>query len=318
MARKLAPVKADRVPAPASGRYPDARSFLHALQDRICSELEFLDGSGSFRQDLWSYSSGAGGGRTRILEDGAVLEKGGVNVSAIEGQFSEEFMREQRFGSRPFRATGISLVLHPVNPHVPTLHANFRFITCGERDAWFAGGVDMTPYYPYDEDISAFHAHLKALCDRHGQDFYARFKSACDTYFYLPHRGETRGVGGLFFDELREPFELHEALWRDLAEGCLKAWTQIARRRRDTPYGERERQWQEVRRGRYVEFNLMYDRGTAFGLKTGGRVESILMSLPPRVRWHYQFTPEPGSPEARLADYLRPRDWLGEPGGPGK
>jgi coproporphyrinogen III oxidase len=286
--------------------------FLRDLQDRICTSLEELDGPGRFREDAWD-RPGGGGGRSRVLAEGAVFEKAGVNFSDVFGEMSEEFARQIPGGGRAFTACGISLVLHPRSPMIPTVHANFRFLTKGERQ-WFGGGADLTPYYPFREDVIHFHRVWRDVCTRHRPPVdYARFKKECDDYFYLPHRGEPRGVGGIFFDYLEGEGERLLAFVRDCGTAFLDAYLPIARRRRDEPYGERERAFQEYRRGRYVEFNLLYDRGTLFGLKTHGRTESILMSLPPRVRWEYDYRPAPGSREAELYEvYLRPRDWAFE------
>jgi coproporphyrinogen III oxidase len=286
--------------------------YFRDLQDRICQALTALDGAGTFREDLWQ-REGGGGGRTRVLVEGAVFEKAGVNFSEVFGEMSEEFAKQIPGAGSEFTAAGISLVLHPRSPMVPTVHANFRFLTKGEKQ-WFGGGADLTPYYPFREDVIGFHRVWKQVCERHPAPVdYARFKAWCDEYFFLAHRGEPRGVGGIFFDYLEGGFEPLFAFVQDAGNAFLDAYLPIARRRKDTPYTERERAFQEFRRGRYVEFNLIYDRGTLFGLRTGGRVESILMSLPPVVRWHYDYRPEPGSREAELYDvYLTPRDWASE------
>lgn len=283
-------------------------AWFSGLQDRICAALAELDGQGQFREDLWQ-REGGGGGRTRILTDGAVFEKAGVNFSDVHGQFSEEFARQVKGEGRDFTATGISLVLHPRNPFVPTVHANFRFLTKGSRQ-WFGGGADLTPYYPFRDDVVHFHRVWKAVCTKHAPLIdYQRFKQWCDDYFFLPHRGEARGVGGIFFDDLEGDMEALFAFVRDCGNAFLDAYLPIARQRKDLPYTEDQRRFQEFRRGRYVEFNLLYDRGTLFGLKTGGRVESILMSLPPMTRWLYDYHPEPGTREAELYEFLKPRDW---------
>ena len=285
-----------------------AGAFFRDLQDRICSALEEIDGSGRFREDLWQ-RAGGGGGRTRVLADGGVFEKAGVNFSEVAGQFAEEFGRQIPGEGHDFTATGVSLVLHPRNPFVPTVHANFRFLTKGDKQ-WFGGGSDLTPYYPFREDVVHFNKVWKGVCERHAPVAdYRRFKEWCDEYFFLTHRDEPRGVGGIFFDYLEGDPEQTFAFVRDCGAGFLEAYLPIARRRKDTPYTDRERDFQEFRRGRYVEFNLIYDRGTLFGLKTGGRVESIFMSLPPVARWTYDYHPEPGSREAELYEFLRPRDW---------
>jgi coproporphyrinogen III oxidase len=288
------------------------------LQDRITTALEGLDG-GRFREDLWQ-REGGGGGRTRVMAGGAVFEKAGVNFSDVHGEFPEEFARNLdrhleehgvggASGRRDFTACGVSLVLHPQNPMVPTVHANFRFLTKGEQK-WFGGGADLTPYYPFREDVVHFHRAWKDVCTRHAPRIdYARYKKWCDEYFFLAHRNEPRGVGGIFFDYLAAD-EATFAFVRDAGDAFLESYLPIARSRKDEPYTERERAFQEFRRGRYVEFNLIYDRGTVFGLKTGGRTESILMSLPPVVRWLYDYHPEPGTREAELYEvYLKPRDW---------
>jgi coproporphyrinogen III oxidase len=287
-----------------------AADFFRGLQDCICTALSEMDGQ-PFREDAWQ-RAGGGGGRTRILAGGGVFEKAGVNFSDVFGQLSEEFARQIPGEGRDFTATGISLVLHPRNPYVPTVHANFRFLTKGDR-VWFGGGADLTPYYPFREDVIHFHRVWKAVCERHPAPVdYPRFKRWCDEYFFLTHRGEARGVGGIFFDYLEGDFDALFAFVCDCGEHFLEAYLPIARRRQGVAFGERERGFQEFRRGRYVEFNLIYDRGTTFGLKTGGRVESILMSLPPVVRWLYDYRPEPGRPEAALYDFLKPRDWASE------
>lgn len=296
--------------APAS-QHEHCAAYFAGLQERICTALEELDGDGRFREDLWE-RPGGGGGRTRVLTEGRLWEKAGVNFSAVFGQLPAAFAEQLPGQGRDFTATGISLVLHPRNPFVPTVHANFRFLTKGDR-AWFGGGADLTPYYPYREDVIHFHRVWKTVCQRHPPPVdYDRFKRWCDEYFYLPHRGEARGVGGIFFDYLEGDWEKLFAFVRDAGNAFLEAYLPIARRRQHEPYGERERAFQLFRRGRYVEFNLLYDRGTLFGLKTSGRTESILMSLPPLVRWPYDYHPEPGSREAALYDYLQPRDWAAE------
>ncbi len=285
-----------------------AAAAFRTLQDQICAALEALDGRARFREDLWE-RPGGGGGRTRVLEGGAVLEKAGVNFSDVEGELPADLAGSMPGEGRTFRATGISLVLHPVSPMVPAVHANFRNIVKGEV-GWFGGGADLTPTYPYREDVVHFHRAWKDACDRHDPTYYPRFKKHCDEYFYLPHRGETRGVGGIFFDHLRGDLQALLAFVLDAGAAFLPAYLPIAERRRDEPWGEREKDFQLVRRGRYVEFNLLFDRGTIFGLKTGGRTESILMSLPPRVHWAYAQVPEPGTREAQLLDFLRPQEWL--------
>src|ERR1700722_3129287 len=284
-------------------------TYLRGLQDRICDALASLDGKQAFREDHWQRADG-GGGRTRVLAEGNVFEKAGVSFSEVHGQMSEEFAKQLPGEGLDFTATGISLVLHPRNPRVPTVHANFRYLTKGNR-RWFGGGADLTPYYPVREDVIHFHKVWKAVCTRHPAPVdYRRFKTWCDEYFFLPHRQEPRGVGGIFYDYLEGDDAALFAFMRDCGDHLLEAYLPIARRRKDDAYTEHERAFQEYRRGRYAEFNLVYDRGTTFGLKTGGRTESILMSLPPVARWVYDYRPEPGSPEAELTEYyLKPRDW---------
>jgi coproporphyrinogen III oxidase len=282
--------------------------FLQGLQERLCTALERLDGVARFGRDAWQ-RAGGGGGITRVLQEGAVLEKAGVSFSNVHGELPEAFARRLGGEGRAFAATGLSLVLHPLSPMVPVTHANFRFIVQGEK-AWFGGGSDLTPYYLFDEDAHHFHRTWREVCDRHDLALYPRLKERCDRYFFLPHRGEARGVGGIFFDDVSGDLPRALALVVDCAEAFLPGWLPLAERRRGAPYGEAERTWQEIRRGRYVEFNLLHDRGTVFGLETGGRTESILMSLPPRVRWVYDHQPAPGSAEARLVEVLRrPRAW---------
>lgn len=289
----------------------DCAAYFRDLQDRICAALEEVDGKGRFHEDLWQ-REGGGGGRTRVLANGAVFEKAGVNFSDVFGQMAEEFARQIPGTGREFTAAGISLVLHPHNPFVPTVHANFRFLTKGDKQ-WFGGGADLTPYYPFREDVIHFHRIWKRVCDSHAPLIeYQRLKKWCDEYFFLAHRNEPRGVGGIFFDYLEGDMDRLFAFVREAGDAFTEAYLPIVRRRMNEPYTERQRSFQEFRRGRYVEFNLIYDRGTLFGLKTGGRVESILMSLPPVVRWHYDHRPQPGSPEAELYEYLKPRDWAAE------
>lgn len=285
------------------------QTFFAALQDEICQAIEAVDGVARFREDLWE-REGGGGGRSRVIEEGAVFEKGGVNFSAVDGLLPEELARRLGGkGEREFFATGISLVLHPRSPHVPTVHANFRYFE-QPSVSWFGGGADLTPYYPVREDVKHFHRTFKATCDRHDVASYPKFKEWCDRYFFLKHRGETRGVGGIFFDHLQGDLEAAFAFVRDAGASFLPAYLPIVERRRGQGFTERERAFQLIRRGRYVEFNLVYDRGTAFGLETGGRTESILMSLPPLARWQYDYQPEPGTPEAEAWAYFKPQRWI--------
>ena len=293
------------------------KSYLLNLQDNICDGLTGIDGKGTFQEDNWQRDAG-GGGRTRVLADGAVFEQGGVNFSHVCGDSLPPSATAHRpeLAGRSWQATGVSLVIHPQNPYVPTSHANVRFFIA-EQDGvepvwWFGGGFDLTPYYPFKEDVIEWHRTAKAACDPFGNDYYARFKRWADDYFYLKHRDETRGIGGLFFDDLSENgFDASFAFMKSVGDHYLEAYRPIVERRKDTAFGERERDFQLYRRGRYVEFNLVYDRGTLFGLQSGGRTESILMSLPPLVKWRYNWQPEPGSKEAELYEhYLKPQDWL--------
>jgi coproporphyrinogen III oxidase len=285
-----------------------AADYFRQLQARICAGLEAADG-GRFREDAWD-REGGGGGRSGVLVDGNVFEKAGVNFSEVFGEMSPELAKQVPGEGTAFTATGISLVLHPRNPFVPTVHANFRYLTKGDR-SWFGGGADLTPYYPFLQDVVHFHRTWKGVCEEYAPPVdYRAMKKDCDDYFFLPHRQEPRGVGGIFFDYKSGDTDGWFAFVRDAGETFLPSYLPIVARRKDTPYGDRERQFQEYRRGRYVEFNLLYDRGTVFGLKTGGRVESILMSLPPVVRYWYDYQPQPGSKEAELTEYwLKPRDW---------
>jgi len=285
-----------------------AVAYLRDLQDRICAGLEEADGRARFREDSWD-RPGGGGGRSRVLVEGGVFEKAGVNFSEVFGQMSPEFAAQLPGEGLDFTAAGVSLVLHPRNPFVPTVHANFRFLTKGSKQ-WFGGGADLTPYYPYREDAIHFHRTWKTVCTRHGPPVdYPRFKKWCDEYFFLAHRQEARGVGGIFFDYLEGDFDTLFAFVQDCGDHFLDAYVPIVSRRKNERYTDEQRSFQEFRRGRYVEFNLIYDRGTIFGLKTGGRTESILMSLPPVVRWRYDYHPQPGSREAELYEFLKPRDW---------
>ncbi len=293
------------------------RDYLLGLQDSICAGLEQADGEAAFREDGWEREEG-GGGRSRVLAEGAVFEKAGVNFSHVMGAALPPSATAQRpeLAGRGFQAMGVSLVIHPRNPYVPTSHANVRLFVAekeGEDPVWwFGGGFDLTPYYGFEEDCRHWHETAKAACAPFGEDVYDRFKQWCDDYFYLKHRREPRGVGGLFFDDLNEwDFETSFAFMRAVGDAYLEAYLPIVERRRELPWGERERQFQLYRRGRYVEFNLVYDRGTLFGLQSDGRTEAILMSLPPMVRWEYDYHPEPGTEEFRLTDeFLKPRDWL--------
>ncbi|WP_020393528.1 oxygen-dependent coproporphyrinogen oxidase [Thiolinea disciformis] len=293
------------------------KAYLLALQDDICTQLSAEDGKASFEEDNWQ-REGGGGGRTRVLTQGAVFEQGGVNFSHVFGSTlppSASAARPELAG-RGFQAMGVSLVIHPNNPYIPTSHANVRFFMAekeGEEPVWWVGGgFDLTPYYGFEEDCVAWHQTAKSACDPFGTDVYPRYKTWCDDYFYLKHRQEPRGIGGLFFDDLNEwGFEKSFAFLRSIGDHYIKAYRPIVQKRKNLPFGERERDFQLYRRGRYVEFNLVFDRGTLFGLQSGGRTESILMSLPPLVKWRYSWQPEPESAEAKLyTDFLRPRDWI--------
>lgn len=291
------------------------KAFLLSLQDNICQTLELADGKGQFEEDSWERELG-GGGRSRVLKNGNVIEQGGVNFSHVFGgamPASATASRPELTG-RSFQAMGVSLVIHPHNPYVPTSHANVRFFIAempGEPPIWwFGGGYDLTPFYPYKEDVQHWHDTAKKCCASFGDEVYPHYKKWCDDYFYLKHRNETRGVGGLFFDDLNEwGFERSFAFMQSVGNSYLDAYVPIVERRKSQNYGERERQFQLYRRGRYVEFNLVYDRGTLFGLQSGGRTESILMSMPPLARWEYGFEAPPGSAEAKLSGWLKPTDW---------
>ena len=292
-------------------------SVLKNLQNQICAALEAEDGSARFEPDEWQ--SKLGTGQSRVLKNGAVFEQAGVNFSHVKGSAMPASATAHRpeLAGAPFEAMGVSLVIHPKNPYVPTSHANVRFfIAYPEGKApvwWFGGGFDLTPFYPFEEDVLHWHRVAADVCAPFGDGVYAEYKKWCDDYFYLKHRSETRGVGGLFFDDLnRWDFDACLNFIRAVGEGYITAYTPIVAKRKHTPYGERERQFQLYRRGRYVEFNLVWDRGTLFGLQSGGRTESILMSMPPLVRFEYCYQPEQGSAEARLNEFLRPRDWLKE------
>jgi coproporphyrinogen III oxidase len=293
------------------------RAYLLGLQQSICAGLEDEDGQAIFEEDIWQREEG-GGGQTRVLNNGAVFEQGGVNFSEVSGANMPASATAHRpeLAGRRFRAMGVSLVMHPANPYVPTSHANVRFFVA-EKDGeepiwWFGGGYDLTPYYGNDEDVVHWHQVAKQACEPFGEQVYDDYKKWCDDYFFLKHRNEPRGVGGLFFDDLNAwGFDKSFAFIQSVGDSFLAAYLPIVQRRKNQPYGERERDFQLYRRGRYVEFNLVYDRGTLFGLQSGGRTESILMSLPPLVKWRYHWHPESGSPEAKLYDYyLQPKAWV--------
>jgi coproporphyrinogen III oxidase len=294
-------------------------AYIHSLQDTICSGLEGMDGKAKFREDKWERPEG-GGGKTRVIENGNVFEKGGVNTSAVYGPLPKTMQEAFKVPESNFFACGLSLVIHPLNPYVPTIHANWRYFELydkeGKRlDCWFGGGSDLTPYYIFEEDARHFHSTLKNAMDPFGAELYREYKKHCDEYFVNKHRGdEMRGIGGVFYDYLRPKEEQDEQRLFEFQKAngnaFLPAYLPIVEKRKDTPYADKEIEWQEIRRGRYVEFNLIHDRGTLFGLKTNGRTESILMSLPPRARWYYDYQPEAGSKEAEMMKYYKPREWI--------
>lgn len=293
--------------------------YIHQLQDSITAGLEALDGKARFREDLWERPEG-GGGRTRVIENGDVFEKGGVNISGVHGKLPDPMQKMFGVGDVDFFACGLSLVIHPKSPMVPTVHANWRYFEMYDAagnvvDSWFGGGQDLTPYYLFEEDAVHFHTVCKTVCDRHDAGFYPKYKQQCDAYFWNAHRHEARGIGGLFFDYCKASENRPMADWydfvTDVGNSFLEAYLPIVEKRKELPYTPKNRTWQEIRRGRYVEFNLVHDKGTLFGLKTNGRIESILMSLPPHVQWHYDHHPLPGSEEEKLVSVLQqPKNWL--------
>ena len=294
-------------------------TYIENLQDAITSKLEEIDGIAKFKEDLWQRKEG-GGGRTRVIENGAVFEKGGVNISAVYGELPEVLRNQFKVKEGNFFACGLSLVLHPVNPFVPTVHANWRYFEMYDKKGnivtqWFGGGQDLTPYYLFDEDAIHFHTVCKNACDKHNLDFYPKFKKTCDNYFWNAHRNEARGIGGLFFDYLKQTDDVsmdnRYEFVTEIGNSFLESYVPIVEKRKNTNYSQNHKDWQEVRRGRYVEFNLVHDRGTLFGLKTNGRIESILMSLPPVVQWKYNHQPAENSPEEKLLKVLaNPKDWI--------
>lgn len=294
-------------------------NYILNLQDQITSTLEQLDGKASFQEDNWKRPEG-GGGRTRVIENGNIFEKGGVNTSQVHGELPEAMQKYFGVEDANFFACGLSLVLHPKSPMVPTVHANWRYFEMYDKegnivDQWFGGGQDLTPYYLFDEDATHFHQTCKTACDAHDADFYPKYKARCDEYFYNTHRNEGRGIGGLFFDYCKATTERSMQDWYNfvttVGDSFLEAYVPIVERRKDTAFAKEQKDWQEVRRGRYVEFNLVHDKGTLFGLKTNGRIESILMSLPPVVQWKYDHHPAPGSEEERLIKVLQqPKEWV--------
>ena len=294
-------------------------TYIKTLQNTITSKLEAIDGTAQFKEDLWK-REGGGGGKTRIIENGSVFEKGGVNISEVHGELPESMQNYFGVKDANFFACGLSLVLHPKNPFVPTVHANWRYFEMYDQqgnivDQWFGGGQDLTPYYLFEEDATHFHKVCKTACDKHHTGFYAKYKARCDEYFYNSHRGEARGIGGLFFDYLKKTETMKMEDWynfvTEVGDSFLEAYVPIVERRKGLSYTQEQRDWQEIRRGRYVEFNLVHDKGTLFGLKTNGRIESILMSLPPQVQWRYDHQPEPNSAEEKLVTRLQnPIDWV--------
>lgn len=294
-------------------------NYIETLQNTITHKLEEIDGKAVFKEDIWQRPEG-GGGVTRVIEDGAVFEKGGVNISKVFGELPKSMQEFFNVSQASFFACGLSLVLHPYNPFVPTVHANWRYFEMynhkGEKvDCWFGGGQDLTPYYLFEEDATHFHTVCKSACDAHHPSFYENYKKACDQYFYNSHRNEARGIGGLFFDYLKPKPEFSIKNWYNfvtqVGDSFLEAYVPIVQRRKNTPFAKKHKNWQEIRRGRYVEFNLIHDKGTLFGLKTNGRIESILMSLPPTVQWKYNNTPLKNSEEEKLLTVLKnPKNWV--------
>ncbi|TGD58709.1 oxygen-dependent coproporphyrinogen oxidase [Flavobacterium humi] len=294
-------------------------TYIQNLQDTITSGLEAADGTAKFKEDLWERPEG-GGGRTRVMENGAVFEKGGVNISAVHGKLPEAMQAYFNVGDVDFFACGLSLVIHPKNPMVPTVHANWRYFEMYDAagntiNSWFGGGQDLTPYYLFEEDAVHFHQTCKKACDKHDPEFYPKFKKQCDAYFWNAHRNEARGIGGLFFDHCKATDSHSMENWfgfvSEVGNSFLEAYVPIVEKRKNLPYTAQNRNWQEIRRGRYVEFNLVHDKGTLFGLKTNGRIESILMSLPPHVQWIYDHHPEKGSEEEKLINVLaNPKNWI--------
>ena len=294
-------------------------NYIHELQDTITSKLEAIDGKATFQEDIWKRPEG-GGGRTRVIQNGNVFEKGGVNISGVHGNLPNSMQAYFGVKDADFFACGLSLVLHPKNPMVPTVHANWRYFEMYNKngdivDQWFGGGQDLTPYYLFDEDAKHFHQVCKSACDKHSLDFYLKYKKRCDEYFYNSHRNEARGIGGLFFDYCKKSESMTMQNWydfvTDVGDSFLEAFVPIVEKRKELDYSKEQRDWQEIRRGRYVEFNLVHDKGTLFGLKTNGRIESILMSLPPQVQWVYDHHPAEGSEEEKLIKVLQePKNWI--------
>jgi coproporphyrinogen III oxidase len=302
----------------ATANLANIRAFFLELQDEICKGLEALEEEATFQEDKWE-RPGGGGGRSRVLEEATVFEKAGVNFSHVHGRMPDMITQKLNLpaGSH-FDATGVSLVIHPRSPRVPIVHMNVRYFEIKDGTHWFGGGIDLTPIYVVPEDAVFFHQQMKAACDPHGSDYYARFKAWCDEYFFIKHRQESRGIGGIFFDHMKaadqEEKDKNFAFVQSVGRAFVPTYREIVLRHRDESFTEREKAFQAFRRSRYVEFNLVYDKGTKFGLDTGGRIESILMSMPPVARWKYNYQPEPDSPEAQTLTLLKPRDWLGEEG----
>ena len=294
-------------------------NYIQTLQDTITAKLEAVDGKAKFKEDLWEREEG-GGGRSRVIENGDVFEKGGVNISKVHGPLNPAMQKYFNVGDVNFFACGLSLVLHPKNPFAPTVHANWRYFEMYEKDgtlvdSWFGGGQDLTPYYLFEEDAIHFHSICKSVCDAHDPSFYALYKKQCDDYFYNAHRDEARGLGGLFFDHCKATPERSMTDWYNfvtqVGDSFLDAYVPIVEKRKDIPFTPEQRDWQEIRRGRYIEFNLIHDKGTLFGLKTNGRIESIFMSFPPHVQWRYNYKPEKGTKEDKLLHVLKhPKDWV--------
>ena len=302
----------------------EIEAFFKTLQDNICQAIEQEDGTGKFKEDLWEHHSG-GGGRTRLIQNGSVIEKGGVNFSKVQGEVHPRLRQQMNLNDTDdfhFTATGVSIVMHPNNPNIPIIHMNVRYFELSNGTCWFGGGIDLTPHYVVEEDAILFHKHLKTACDKHHPDFYPKFKTWADDYFYIPHRNETRGIGGIFFDYLKpdEPGNgqnlSKEQLFgfvKEIGESFAPIYTHFMNKHRNDPFIEEQKQWQFLRRGRYVEFNLVWDRGTKFGLETNGRTESILMSLPPQANWEYNFEPKEGSEEAKTLALLKKGiEWASE------
>ncbi|WP_336127654.1 oxygen-dependent coproporphyrinogen oxidase [Mesoflavibacter sp. CH_XMU1422-2] len=293
--------------------------YIQDLQNTITAGLEAIDGKAKFEEDIWVRPEG-GGGRTRVIQNGNVFEKGGVNISGVHGKLPDSMQKYFGVEDADFFACGLSLVIHPKSPMVPTVHANWRYFEMYDQDGnivdqWFGGGQDLTPYYLFEEDATHFHQVCKTACDKHNPEFYPKYKARCDEYFYNTHRNEARGIGGLFFDYCKATEEMSMENWynfvTEVGDSFLEAYLPIVEKRKELPYTKAQRDWQEIRRGRYVEFNLVHDKGTLFGLKTNGRIESILMSLPPHVQWVYDHNPEDGSDEAKLLELLKnPKNWV--------